>query len=546
MGGIIRVAGLLLLTASCGGGGGGGSNPAPGTNAPPNPVTGGDDDEIRFTRYSDPVLNARSFGGVSANFSDPERFSGGLAAADYDGDGDVDLYFVGGNTEPNALYQDQGDGAYVEVAATVGLDLVHWGSGPTFGDFDNDGDLDLLVGAVEGDPISLFENRIAEEGVFVDVTENSGIVVTALNTVGGTFFDYDYDGHQDLFLAHWGNPFEPGQDTETVWRNNGDGTFSNTSIESGISATLVEDDNDFTFSPNFADIDGDGDSDLLMSSDFNDSQVYRNNGDGTFTNITDTEVIIDQAGMGGAVGDFDNDGDMDWFVTSIYNLDLADGDQYGNRYYRNDGLGVFEDHTMNSNTDDGGWGWAACAADIDNDTLLDIVHVNGWTEVQGKEYRNIPIRLFHNASPNSTRFNERAGEVGIVNDGQGRGIACFDAERDGDIDIVVSNSGPDNVVFYRNESINENHWLGIHLRGPTNNQFGVGARITVSTDDVTQIRELGGKNHYVSHSPFEAHFGLGSSNSANVQVHWPDGELTETLSVDADQYLVIDHPHAAE
>ena len=180
MGGIIRVAGLLLLTASCGGGGGGGSNPAPVANAPPNPDTGGDDDEIRFTRYSDPVLNARSFGGVSANFSDPERFSGGLAAADYDGDGDVDLYFVGGNTEPNTLFQDQGDGAYVEVAATVGLDLVHWGSGPTFGDFDNDGDLDLLVGAVEGDPISLFENRIAEGGIFVDVTEVSGIVVTAL------------------------------------------------------------------------------------------------------------------------------------------------------------------------------------------------------------------------------------------------------------------------------------------------------------------------------------------------------------------------------
>ncbi len=186
------------------------------------------------------------------------------------------------------------------------------------------------------------------------------------------------------------------------------------------------------------------------------------------------------------------------------------------------------------------------AADIDNDTLLDIVHVNGWTEIQGKDYKNIPIRLFHNASPNSTRFNERAGEVGIVNDGQGRGIACFDAERDGDIDIVVSNSGPDNVVFYRNESINENHWLGIQLRGPTNNRFGVGARITVSTDDVTQIRELGGKNHYVSHSPFEEHVGLGSSNSANVQVHWPDGELTEILSVDADQNLVIDHPRAAE
>ena len=533
---------VICLLSGCGGGGGSSpQTPPPTTNPPPD-----NEQDIVFTRAVDAGLNQRSFGGVLSQFTDPERFSGGIAAADYDNDGDVDLYVVGGNTEPNHLYQDQGDGTYDEVAASVGLDLVHWGSGPAFGDIDGDGDLDLFIGAVEGDPISLFENRIAEEGVFVDVTADSGIVVTALNTVGGTFFDYDYDGHQDLFLAHWGNPYEPGQDTETVWRNNGDGTFSNTSIESGISATLVEDDSDYTFSPNFADIDGDGDSDLLMSADFNDSQVFRNNGDGTFTNITDTEVIIDQAGMGGAVGDFDNDGDMDWFVTSIYNLDLASGDQYGNRYYRNDGLGVFEDHTMNSNTDDGGWGWAACAADIDNDTLLDIVHVNGWIVVQGKDYKNIPVRLFHNASPNSSRFNERAAEVGIVNDGQGRGIACFDAERDGDIDIVLSNSGPDNVVFYRNESANDNHWLGIQLRGPANNRFGVGARITITTDDVTQIRELGGKNHYVSHSPFEAHIGLGSANSADVQVRWPDGESTEVLSVDADQHLIVAHPRSAE
>ncbi len=538
---LLRVVVRIAFSAITGCGGGG-SSPAPQTPPPSGNPPPSNNEEISFSRAVDAGLNNRSFGGVLTQMSDSERFSGGIAAADYDADGDVDLYVVGGNDEPNHLYRDEGDGTYAEVAASVGLDLVHWGSGPAFGDFDGDGDLDLFIGAVEGDPISLFENRLAEDGIFVDIIESSRIVVTADNTVGGTFFDYDGDGFLDLFLAHWGNPYVPGQDTETVWRNNGDSTFVGMSIESGIAATLVEDKEDYTFSPNFSDIDGDGDSDLLMSSDFNDSQVYLNNNDGTFTNVTDTDVIIDQAGMGGAVGDYDNDGDMDWFVTSIYNLDIQGGDQIGNRLYRNDGTGVFEDITLASQTDDGGWGWGACATDIDNDGRLDIVHVNGWTEVQGKDYRGIPVRFFHNASPNSSVFNERAEEVGLTNDGQGRGLACFDSEGDGDIDIVISNNSPANVVMYRNETDNGNHSLGIRLQSAGNNRYGIGAHITVTTDDGAQVRELGGQNHYVSHSPLEVHFGLGTAEVADIRVRWPDGMVTEMLAVDADQQITITQP----
>ena len=396
--GIIPYGGTLVFCLLSGCGGGGGSSPAPPsppttTNPPPD-----NEQDIVFTRAVDAGLNQRSFGGVLTQFTDPERFSGGIAAADYDDDGDVDLYVVGGNTDPNHLYQDQGDGTYDEVAASVGLDLVHWGSGPAFGDIDGDGDLDLFIGAVEGDPISLFENRIDQDGMFVDITANSGIVITAFNTVGGTFFDYDRDGYLDLFLTHWGNPYYQGDDTETVWRNNGDSTFTNLSIESGIAATQVENNEDYSYSPNFSDIDGDGDSDLLMSSDFNDSQVYLNNSDGTFTNITDTDVIKDQAGMGGAVGDFDNDTD------------------------------------------------------------------------------------------------------------------------------------------------NGNHFLNIRLQGAGNNHLGIGAHITVTTDEVAQVREMGGKNHYVSHSPYEVHFGLGSASTADILIRWPDGAVTDMLAVDADQHLVISQP----
>ena len=523
----------VLILFSCSGGGGG-SQPA--VSPGPSVSATGADGGISFSRDLNAGLR-RDFGGELTRMTDQKFFSGGIAAVDYDGDGDVDLYVVGGNTEPNHLYEDQGDGTYAEVAARVGLDLIHWGSGPAFGDIDGDGDLDLFIGSVGGDPISLFENRLGEEGRFVDITTASGIVITAENTNSATFFDYDRDGYLDLFVTHWGNPYVAGDDTETVFRNNGDWTFTNLSIESGIAATLVEDYLDVSFSANFADIDGDGDSDLLMSSDFDDSQVYRNNDDGTFTNITDRDVIIDQNGMGGAVGDFDNDGNIDWFVTSIYNLDDA---LHGNRLYRNTGNGIFEDVTMASQTADGGWGWGACAADIDNDSRIDIVHVNGTRGLLEKKPRRDQIRFFHNAEPGSIVFNERAEEVGLIDDGQGRGIACFDADRDGDIDIAVNNNGPDNVVFYRNTTVNDNHYLSVRLIGAGTNRHAVGAHVYVTADNISQVRVLGAQNHYVSHSPLEVHFGLGQAIGADVRVRWPDGAETRRDMVAADQLLTIE------
>ncbi len=487
----------------------------------------------------------RVFGDSSDDF---ELASGGVAASDYDGDGDVDLLLVGGNAEPNHLYANQGDGTFVEMAADVGLDIVNWGSGPAFGDIDADGDLDLFIGAIDG-AVFLFENRLNEAAAsFVDITADSGIILESYGAISATFFDYDEDGFLDLFLTHWGTRREPGEDTETVWRNNGDRTFESRSIETGITEGLMEDHTDWSFTANFSDIDGDGDGDLLMSSDYETSQVLLNNGDGTFSNITDREVIVDQAGMGGAVGDFDNDGDMDWFVTSIYNQDVSEGGLlFGNRLYRNDGDGVFADVTDDSGTRDGAWGWGACAADFDNDTRIDLAHVNGWRGYfrndrsdAEKDYSDDQVRLFRNVGESSIRFEERAEQSGINNRSQGRGIACFDADRDGDIDIVISNSAADNVVFFRNDTDTSNHYLAIKLDATGSNTFGVGAHITLVADDGgTQVRELGGTNHYVSHGPFEVHFGMGSATRADVTVRWPGGGTTLLTAVDADQLLTI-------
>ena len=535
----IRLWGALAIAvavAGCGGGGGGSPEPPPPPEPPTPPVS---ETGIRFTRVLDSGLD-RDFVTRFLSIKDPERFSNGIAAADYDADGDVDLYVVGGRTHPNHLYQNQGDGTFVEVAASVGLDATHWGSGPVFGDVDGDGDLDLFIGSGDGDPVYLFENRLnaaeAPTGVFVDRTADSGIAITTENTVSAAFHDYDRDGFLDLFLAHWGAERAAGEDTETVWRNNGDFSFTSTSIETGVAAALVTGGRDWSFTPNLSDIDGDGDGDLLMVSDLTNSQVLVNNGDGTFTSKTDRNVINDQAGMGAAVGDYDNDGDMDWFVTSIYTLDVG-GDHFGNRLYRNDGDGVFTDVTTESQVEDGGWGWGSCFADFDNDGHLDIFHVNGWHYELNKDFTIDQVRFFH--SRGNGIFDERAEEVGLVNKSQGRGVACFDAERDGDIDIVIVNNSSDHLVYYRNDTDTTNRYLGIELDADGTNPQGIGARVTVNTAQESQLRELRAGSNYVSQNPLEIHYGLGNARFADVVVDWPDGTTNRLRAVAADQLLTV-------
>ena len=477
----------------------------------------------------------------------PLEFSGGIAAGDYDGDGAIDLYVVGGSDEPNHLFRNRGDGTFYDTAARVGLDITHLGSGPAFGDIDGDGDLDLFVGAVENDPYYLMENR---DGAFVDVTVTSGIVIDAENTVSATFADYDRDDDLDLFLTHWG--FERQSDTQTVWRNTGDGIFESASRESGIAeALIIESLNyqtgeeafvDRTYTANLSDIDGDGDADLLMAADYETSQVFANNGDGTFARTTDRTVIVDQSGMGASLGDYDNDGDMDWFVTSIYQPPSF----YGNRLYRNDGNGVFEDLTVRAGVADGGWGWASCFADIDNDGDLDIVHVNGWRGDSGYspalDFLDDQMRYFEN-NGNGT-FRHRAAQVWLRDRGQGRGLACFDADRDGDLDLVVTNSDDRHLVYYRNElkRARDNHFLGVRLVRETGIRRGIGAKVMVTTPSGTQIREIGASNNYASQNPAEAHFGLGHHRVADVLVRWPDGTETRRDDVWADRWLTVNEP----
>jgi len=231
---------------------------------------------------------------------------------------------------------------------------------------------------------------------------------------------------------------------------------------------------------------------------------------------------------------------MDWFVTSIYSLDIVGGEHFGNRYYRNDGNGVFEDLTDVAEVANGDWGWGACAKDFDNDGNLDLFHVNGWVQELGKNFTIDQVRFFHNDGGGF--FEEKATEVELINTGQGRGVACFDAEQDGDVDIVITNNGVDHIVYYRNESSNDNHYLSIRLQGNGGNRLAIGAHIAaVVPTGRRQVRQMGGSNNYVSHNPYEVHFGLGVATEAEVTVTWPDGRVS-MHTAQADQQITIAHP----
>ena len=541
---------VLALMTACGGGGS--SDPAPpppGASPSPQPPPPEPQPFSPGTRFVDTTASTgieRVFNtGDSPIHKDEQRMAGGLAAADFDDDGDIDIFVVGGAGNVNSLFRNDGNNRFTEMAADVNLDVEQWGSGPAFGDIDGDGDLDLFVGAIAGSSPRLFRN---DAGMFIDMTASSGLAITAASTISATFADYDQDGDLDLFLAHWGN--EPQSDTETLWKNDGSGGFASASVESGLSDQLITmssdgDLNDYSFTWTFSDIDGDRDPDILMTSDFKTSKVFRNNGDATFTDITDTRVIIDQNGMGSAVGDFDNDGDMDWFVTSIIEETEEEDGKYGNRLYVNDGLGTFSDATPAAGLDDGGWGWGACMEDFDNDGDLDLFHVNGWPVTGGggeddpNDYSVDRVRYFENQG--DLRFVETAQAAGLTDRGQGRGVACFDSDRDGDLDLLITNNqGNESLVFYENRLSGPHHYLAIKLTGSGANTHGIGAWIEVRTRESTQVREIRAGNHYVSQNPAEAHFGLGAATTADVNVRWPDGSETNLTSVAADRLLVIE------
>ena len=470
----------------------------------------------------------------SGSSHDRRTNTAGVAAGDYDQDGWVDLYIVRGTVGPNQLFRNLGNGTFEESGAEAGVDLSGQdNAAATFADYDGDGFLDLIVTGVNGTQVTLFRND--GDGTFTDITESSGISEMPIS-MGVSFADYDKDGDLDLWINHWLFTTDQGY----LWRNNGDGTFTDASLAAGIPDGLTAD-----FTTNFSDINNDGWLDLLISGDYGSSQILTNDKDGTFTLAT-TDVISDENGMGGAVGDYDNDGDLDWFVTSVYDfrttVDFPWG-VTGNRFYQNDGQGNFTDVTDVTGTRIGYWGWGACFADFNNDSWLDLFHVNGFSgggDSSLSPFTEDPSQLY--ISDKNGSFLERSFELELNDQGQGRGIVCFDYDRDGDIDIFVANNRQAPSLF-RNDSNDMNNYLHIQLEGEDLNSEAVGARIYLTENGLTQMRELRAGSNYLSQNPVEAYFGLGTRDKvAEVRVVWPSGAEKVLENVNANQLLYITHP----
>ena len=550
---LLIVAATLL--SSCGGGGGGGngnSGPpiAPPPPPPPPPAAAFGDvtvaSGIAYTNgfvfpLVDPTLEI---------FTTP----GAVAAGDYDNDGDVDLFIVRGDIGPNLLYRNIGGLVFEEVAAAAGVantmsaNQNYRHSGPMFADMDGDADLDLFIGGLEGDPCLIFENN--GDGTFSDVTAGSGIdSMGPGNSVGAAFGDYDLDGDLDMFVAHWGTvrDFDNPGDTEHLWRNDSDANgirFTSVSIPAGISPTILTlpdplttlDGFDHTFAPTFARINDDRYPDVLSVADFNFTQYFVNNQDGTFSNATDIDVLIDENGMGNALGDYDNDGDLDWFVSSIF--DDGPTPKYGNRLYRNDD-GVFADVTDEAGVGRGGWGWGSCFIDVENDGDLDIYHTNGWPlEEEDANYRIDESKLF--VSEGDGSFVNRAAEFGLDDNDEGRGVVCADFDNDGDIDILqlITNGA---TLWQNNAS--GNNYLGIRLQGLSPNTEATGSRIWATIGSSTQMREVTVASNLSGQNPVEQIFGLGAAAQVDeLRIEWPDGAETVLNDVQAGQKLVLQQP----
>lgn len=476
--------------------------------------------------------------------------SGGAAAGDFDGDGWVDLY-VSRYFDQDLLYRNLGDGTFEDVTAMSflgGIGQVET-NGAAWGDIDNDGDLDLAVATLNESRHRLYINdgngHFSEEGSSRGVNIDGNTVDTRGTSF--SFGDYDNDGYLDMYVTAW-KDFLPSTTPiqARLFRNLGatnPGHFEDATTSAGVGMEItsgIHKGKELSFTPRFSDLDRDGLLDLAVIADGKTSRIFWNNGDGTFDDGTAAAGINTGTNdMGFTLGDFNGDGLLDWFATSIGHG--TGSHPSGNRLFLNDGDRTFTDITDQAGIREGGWGWAADAFDFDNDGDLDIAHSNGMTvgtaaQRQSVFFRNDGTRL-------QPQFTNVANEVGITDSDEGRGLLTFDYDRDGDLDLFIVNyrAAP---LLYRNEGGNEGHWLRVRTLGDTSNRDGVGAYVTVIPDLETPsevyVHEINANSNYLAQSEITAHFGLAEWETVDrVIVAWPSGLVQEFDNLATNQELLI-------
>ena len=505
------------------------------------------------------------FGGIDTKKYIIETTGTGVAIFDYDNDGWPDIFLANGtrlgaspgpSPPSNHLYRNNHDGTFTDVTAKAGLNATGWGQGVCVGDYDNDGWEDLYVTYYGKN--RLYHNQ---HGVFTEVAEKAGVAGSgkAWGT-GCAFVDYDRDGRLDLIVANYvdfdlATAPAPGERPTCIWKgvpvmcgprglpgarnilyhNRGDGTFEDVTTKSHIDRT----DGHYAFSVSTLDFDEDGWPDIFIACDSTPSILYRNNHDGTFTDVAVTagaafnEDGREQAGMGSTIADYTGDGHLDIFKTN-FSDDTS-------TLYRNNGDGTFTDATSAAGL--GLYtkylGWGTMFFDFDNDGWPDLILVNGhvYPEVDsqhlGSSYKEPRILYHNNGDGTFSDISSSAGSA-ITAAASSRGLAVGDLWNDGRMSAVISNmnAAPSLLV---NQVHSPNHWIAIRTVGTKSNRDGIGARISLKTANRVLVDEVRSGSSYVSNSDMRVHFGLGSVAKVEwVEIRWPSGlaEKFSDLAVD--------------
>jgi len=488
----------------------------------------------------------------------------GLALFDYDRDGDIDVYFLNGaplrGTEVaspprNALYRNDGAWKFTEVTDRAGVGDTGYALGVAVADYDNDGDPDIYLNNLG--PNVLYRNN--GNGTFTDVTEAAGVGNGHKVGAGACFLDCDGDGDLDLYAANYlefsyqkrvpstnrGIHVYPGPNfyppvADNLFRNNGNGTFSDVSAASGLAAHAG-----WGMGIVCGDYDDDGDTDVFVGNDVSENFLFQNDGTGKFRQIGLVAGVaydlggIPHGSMGVECGDYDNDGRLDFYQTS-YQRQLA-------TLFRNRGGGLFEDVTRVSRAGDGTFPhvtWGAGLVDFDNDGDRDIFVACGHLHDNVELFDGTTSYLAKNILLMNTgdgKFQNVSGQSGdgMLAKLSSRGAAFDDLDNDGDVDVVILNSRREPTIL-RNDSPRGNHWLQVRLRGTKTNRDGVGARVKVIAGDLSLIDEVHSGRSYQSHFGTRLHFGLGRRQHIDrIEVRWIGGGVDVVRNVAVDRLVTI-------
>lgn len=500
-----------------------------------------------------------------------ESMSGGGGFVDFDGDGRLDIVVVNGSSIGRyraggdamvTLYHQQPNGAFKESTVAAGLSRRGWGMGVAAADYDNDGRLDLYVTGYGGN--ALYRNLGGCR--FADVTGSAGLRVGGFST-GAAWADYDRDGDVDLFVSRYvhvdmnnlpvfgkdktceyrGLPVQCGPrglvgETDFLFRNRGDGTFEDVSARAGVQDTNAR----YGLGVVWGDYDNDGWPDLFVANDAGENYLYHNNHDGAFSDVGMTIGValsgdgIPLGNMGVDFGDFDHDGRLDIFDTTFENQD--------NMLYRNEGPRGFSDISRAAVVGQASFRqvkWGASFVDFDNDGWVDLLVACGHIFPQvdltksGYTYRQ-PVFLHMNQG-NGT-FSEQSARAGLqrLPLASRRGAAFGDIDNDGDVDALLVNVGEPPTLLV-NRLATGQRWVGLKLIGGASNRAAIGARVTVRAGSLVQFNEVRGGASYLSQNDLRLHFGMGKNITIDaVEIAWPRGETERFAGLAVDRFYTIE------